>query len=109
MTRGTRSRNSALLQQLFNPGAEFQESLGKLRIELSSRNPFDPVEGLGGSHAGAVGAIAGHGVEGVGHGDDAGQPRDLRAPQLIGIAVAVPAFVVIAGNRDGFLEIGNGL
>src|SRR5438034_3877799 len=47
-------------------------------------------------HAGPVHAIGGHGSPGVAHGDDAGAQRDVGAPQLIRVAPAVPALVMVA-------------
>ena len=50
----------------------------------------------------AVGARGGERVEAVGDGDEAGEKRDLRAAEAVGVAAAVHAFVMAAdGGEDG--------
>src|SRR2546422_10632824 len=60
-------------------------------------------------HGAAIGTIRGHGVEGVGDGNDSGQPRDLVAGKPIRVTGTVPVLVVAADDRDETVQLGNGL
>ena len=56
----------------------------------------------------AVGALRGHGVEGVADGDDPRSKRDLLAGQAVRVARAVPALVARADDRADRLQGGRG-
>ena len=56
-------------------------------------------------HALAVGAVAAHRVEGVGHGHDPGGERDPLAGQPVRIAAAVPRLVVVQHDRQHVVEL----
>src|SRR3712207_8075825 len=43
-----------------------------------------------------VGTVAGDGVDGIGDGDDSRLEGDLGGPEVVGVAAAVPALVVVA-------------
>lgn len=58
-------------------------------------------------HRVAVWSMRGHGVVGVGHGDDTGEQRDVGAAQPIGVAVPVDAFVVMADDPSNFRVVVN--
>jgi hypothetical protein len=73
----------------------FHEDPHDLRVELSSRAALELGARLVERHPLAVRALGGHGTEGVGHGDDARLERDVLAGQPVGVAVAVPALVVV--------------
>lgn len=46
----------------------------------------------------SIGAAGGDGIESVGHSDDAGAKRDIRAGKAIGIAVAIHPLVMVADH-----------
>ena len=64
--------------------AQRQEGGGEDRVELFAGHLFDLGESDGGGHPFAVRPIRGHGVEGVGDGDDAGQRVDRLAAETSG-------------------------
>ncbi len=47
----------------------------------------------------SIGAAGGDGIEGVGHSDDAGTKRDIRAHQAIGIALAIHPLMMVTNHR----------
>ena len=56
-------------------------------------------------HALAIGPVAGHRVERIGHGHDPGQQWNLIPRQPERIAVAVPSFVVMPHDRQHLVEL----
>ncbi len=88
-------------------GVEWEEGVeggDAAGAELGSGLVVEFVEGVVGGSGGAVDAGGEHGVEGVGDVDDAGAEGDVFAGELVGVAVSVPAFVVVADGGDGVLE-----
>ena len=86
-----------------------EEGVDDLGVPLLAGAGLEDFIDLFDGHALAVGAVAGHRVEGVGHGDDAGDERDLVAGELERIAAAVPLFVVMqhGGQHVGeLLDVG---
>ena len=69
-------------------------------VELRAGGLADEAEGLFLLHALAVGAVGEHGVQRIGHGQDAGVAGDVLALELVGIAGAVIALVVMAHHVD---------
>lgn len=62
--------------------------------------------------AAMIGALADHGVEGIGETEDAAFQRDFFAGEMIGVALAVPAFVMPAddiGDGTGHFVFGEPL
>ncbi len=88
-------------------GAEIEgdEHLGERGIELRAGAAFDFLQHGVQRQGGAVGAGGAHGVEGIGDADDAAHERDFFAGELVGIAAAVPAFVVIEHAGDDVLQL----
>src|SRR5215217_2930011 len=87
--------------QVGEVGDDGGEGVDHRRVELGPGPVGDllagPVEGEGL----AVGAVRGHGVEGVGDREHPGPGRDGLAGQAVGVALAVPALVVAADHLDG--------
>src|SRR5690606_299546 len=84
---------------------------GRLREDREGRLHHLGVEGLARLLAhvaarllrrpgGSVGALGGEGVVDVGDGEDACQQRDLRAHEAVGVALAVPALVMVADHLE---------
>src|SRR6266478_2095800 len=63
------------------------------RIEMSARAALDLRARRRDGNGARVRAIVRHGVEGVGHREDARAQGDVLAPEPVGIAGAVPALV----------------
>ena len=55
-------------------------------------------------HPLAIGAIAAHRVEGVGHGHDPRRQRNLFGLEIVRIAAAVPRLVMVQHDRQHFLQ-----
>jgi len=83
------------------------EGVYQLLVELAARAFLQLLNRVVDGHAFAVGAGAGHGVEGIGHADDAGRQGDGFSRQLVGVAAAVDAFVVVADAVVG--QFGQGV
>lgn len=52
----------------------------------------------------AIGPVGGHRVVGIGYGDDARGKGDLLARQTVGIAIAIPSFVVMVDPGNDALQ-----
>src|SRR5688572_23662318 len=74
------------------------------RVELVARAPEKLSEGLLDAAGSPVGASRGHGVEGVGNGDDPGELRDVLACQSHRVAATVQALVVVPDAGDRLVE-----
>lgn len=78
---------------------DFKHDGGKAGIELGSGTLLEfALYYILGDEA-AVASVAGHGVVGVGDGDDPGFLGDVLTGKAVGIASAVVAFVVPAGTN----------
>src|SRR5215210_1620103 len=71
------------------PCYDTAESVDDHRVELRSRAPAQLLDGLGVADALAVGALAGHRVEGVADRHNAGAERNLVAAEAVRVAAAV--------------------
>ena len=89
------------MQELREGGGEAAHGL---EVELRAGEPPQHGQRFGRRPAGAVGARRGHRVEGVGDVDDAGEQRDLVAPQAVRIAAPVRLLVVQLDDRQVRLE-----
>ena len=76
------------------------EKIHQLTVPLPARAALEGGDGPGGGEGGAVGSQGGHGVVGVGDGDDARTQGDLVAGESVGVAVAVHALVVVADDGE---------
>ena len=85
----------------------FEEYLDDLGIELATRPEFDFLAGGLKRLCRAIGAVHGHGVEGVGDREDARAQRDLVALQSTGIAGPVVALLVGVNNLSRLRQKGN--
>ena len=74
------------------------------RIEMSARAALDLRARRRDGNGARVRAIVRHGVESVGHREDARAQGDVLAPEPVGIAGAVPALVVMIDDGDGVPE-----
>ena len=93
--------------ELGDRGVEWEEGVegcDAAGAELGAGFVVEFGEGVAGGSGGAVDAGGEHGVEGVGDVDDAGAEGDVFACESVGVAVAVPAFVVVADGGDGVSE-----
>ena len=59
----------------------------------------------GAGHGRAVAAAAHHGVDGIRHRQNARPQRDIGAAQTVGVAAAVPPFMMVAHQHGNLLEI----
>src|SRR5208283_3926499 len=87
-----------LLQTLPYIVWHLEENLNDLGIELPAGPDFDFLAGRGKCLRGAVWAVRGHGVEGVGDGENARAERDLITLQATGIPG--PVVVLLVGVND---------
>src|SRR5690606_26173146 len=76
------------------------ELAGEVRVELRARAALDLGDGDLVRQGAAVGAIARHGVVGIGNRDDAGDERNRVACKPQGIAAPIPTLVVQVHARD---------
>src|SRR5471030_1303164 len=83
-------------------GADFREHLDHTRVELGARDARDLGHGDLVRAAGPVGARTGDGVVGVGHSHDAGVQWNSIACKPMGIALAVPRFLVETWDGKGY-------
>src|SRR5436309_15395927 len=95
----------SLERQLYGARADAElvgERVDDLRVELRARATLELLERVARRQRLAVDALARHRVVRVGNEDDACAERNLLAAQPVGVAVAVPALVVMqhpVGNR----------
>ena len=82
----------------------FQERVDHLGIEVTAAAFEDDGSGFFVRHGFFVGTTRAQGVVHVGDGDDAGGEGDAVAAPAVGVAAAVPFFVVAAGDFAGQLE-----
>src|SRR6185436_16872193 len=85
------STASTLIAKTLDAGVEFPGDVG---IELRARAALDLGRGDLVGQSLSVGAVAGHGVVGVGHRDDARHDRHVVTLETEWIAFTVPALVV---------------
>src|SRR5262245_30866949 len=71
------------------------ERHSNLRVKLAAQEPLDLEHGLGGREGGAVATAAGHGVEGVDDGEQAGLMGNGLTRQTVRIAAAVVGLVMM--------------
>src|SRR5260370_5997042 len=81
------------------------EKADEVGVPLPARTAGEDGERLALRHLRPVWAVVGQRVEGVADRDDPGHQRYGRAAQAVGIASAVPRFVVVADDRQ---RIGTG-
>src|SRR5438445_187409 len=79
--------------------AESRERYRRPRVEVSPGGPADLVAGRLAGDGARVGAIEGHGVQGVGHGEEARPERDRLPAEAQRVARAVPPLVVMVGRQ----------
>ena len=97
-----------VFRQLADRGGQFHPTEGNerrghhLRVELAAGQRLQLAQGLVHRFARLVDAVGGHGVEAVGHHQDAGEQGDARAAQPVRVAHAVIALVVVADDRGQF-------
>src|SRR5207253_1844898 len=92
--------SGGLSKQVLDRALAFDEGGDHLRIEVRGRAFQDLGLRVFESAGRAVGSIGSHGVQGIGHRQDPSAKWDLIGMQLIGIAVAVPALVMVADQRQ---------
>src|SRR5262249_61382586 len=78
---------------------ELLEGADAARAELAPRLLLEHAQGVLVVACGPVDPVGQHRVEGVGDGDDAGAERDVLAGQLVRVAPAVAALLVLAAPR----------
>src|SRR5205823_13296385 len=81
-----------------------EEELHQMRVPLLSRVRAHAPQGLLARQASSIGAIADHRVPRVGDRGDARTERDFLAGEVVGIAAAVHALVVVTDDRE---EVGD--
>src|SRR6266576_129103 len=99
--RGDRLKGRASLEDGVGAGLADQakELVDENGIPLLAGSLLQDADRLLAGAAAPVGAVARHGYERVGDGDDAGEQRNLVAAQTVGIACAVNPLVVVADGR----------
>ena len=79
-------------------GLIHEERVHDVGVEVGAAAAADDVVAGVQGHGVSIAALGGYGVEHVGDGHDAGAQRYVRAAQALGIALAVPLFMVV--ERD---------
>src|SRR5574341_189193 len=73
-------------------------------VPLAAGAVLQDLDGSLDGHGVAIRAVRGHGVVGVDDGNDAGAEGDLVSLDAVGVAVTIPAFVVVVDDREGVHE-----
>ena len=80
-----------------------EERVGEVGVELLAAAAAQLVDALVGGQRVAIRTLERHRVVGVDDAHGAGDERDARALELVGVALAVPALVVVAHAEDEVL------
>ena len=98
--QGGKGGGGLIADQLHLAAAQaFDEEGGQLRVELAAGLLLQDGDGLLQGHRRLVAAAAGHGVEGVGHAEDAGGQGNVLAADPPGVALAVVPLALPALTR----------
>ena len=98
--RETQDRRRALRRRQVDRGQRAGERVHDFGVELRAGAAPQLAQRLGRGSRRAIGARAGHGVEGVGDVDDAREQGNLVAAQAVRVAAAVGPLVMQLDDRD---------